>query len=240
MRNTRDLIISLLALTISLSACAPARQQYQTDRESSTLRQEKAVLKQELASLQKQQNALLEQMRILQDDLDSARRGKGTSTALAPSVLSGASPIADEAREAGQSSPNQQMDSVSDQIIAVQAYQTAFAAFATSDYPNAEQRFKDFSTQFPTNRFAGNAIYWQARSMIAQGNTLKGAERLKTVAAHYPDSGKAPEALATLALLYSDAGETEQAIETEETLRLLYPYSTAARRLGNKTSTGDE
>lgn len=216
-------ILTIFVVMFTLQACAPSPSQYPIDRE-------KAELKKELAMLQKEQEVLLEQMRILQEDLDSARR----------------SPSADGTKEKestgffGSRRKSTSKTSITDQIIASQQYQNAFAAFSTSAYEEAAMQFASFASKYPDNKFAGNALFWRAQSLLALGRTVEGSEELIRVVQFYPKSGKAPESLVILADLYRSNELTEQAIETEETLRLLYPYSNAARRLSSRVTAPRE
>ena len=218
-QNTLTVIIVISIL----QACAPSPSQYPKDRE-------KADLKKELAMLQQEQEVLLEQMRILQEDLDSARRAPATG----------------EAKEIkssgffGSKKKSITKASIADQIIASQQYQNAFAAFSTTAYEEAEMQFASFAAKYPDNKFAGNALFWRAQSLLALGRTVEGSEELIRVVEFYPTSGKAPESLVMLADIYRNNELTEQAIETEETLRLLYPYSNAARRIGSRATAPRE
>lgn len=206
---------ALLGLTfLALAACAP--------QPTSPPSPETAKLRAEIASLKEERTSLTDQLRLLQEDLKSIRSRMDSAPA-------GSEASVEAIIREGSTQPVE-ID-LDDQLAAARDFREAYAAFSTGQYPAAAAAFDTFITSYPSNKFAGNARYWQGVS-LARGEDPHGAlELFGQVIEYYPDSGRAPDALEQMILLYLQLGDPDRAAQTSETLRLLYPYSDPARRV---------
>lgn len=212
---SRPYIPALLGLTLmALTSCAPAPGPVPS--------RETAVLKAEIASLKEERAALNDQLRLLQEDLKSMRSQM-------PAESAPSEPSVEAVIGAGTEEPAE-ID-IDSQLAAARDFREAYAFFSTGDYPEASAAFDRFVSTYPSNKFAGNARYWQGVSLVKKEELQGAIERFGEVIEYYPESGRAPDALEQMIALYQQLGETELAAQASETLRLLYPYSDPARRV---------
>ena len=109
----------------------------------------------------------------------------------------------------------------------VRAFEAARNAFQDRSYPVARKFFADFTQQFPTSERVADAILFQARAAMEQGDSVAS---LSLLAANLPKAGRvADEYRYWMGVVHHSQGRFMAAAEQFE--RLLKEHPASARRL---------
>jgi tol-pal system protein YbgF len=109
------------------------------------------------------------------------------------------------------------------------AYDSAFNALKSSDYPKAISGFKGFVATYPDSPLASNAQYWLGEAYYVTREYQSAIEAFEKVAVGWPDSRKAPDALVKIGFTQAALGRNADARNTLEDVTRRYPGSEAAQ-----------
>ena len=163
------------------------------------LERELRSLRGELEEQQNSTEALRKQQRDLYSDLE-----KRLSAAPPVATSSTMPPVADEQA----------------------AYNQAFDALKTSDYPAAISGFRQFLTVYPTSELAENAQYWLGEAYYVTRDYEQAAEAFGKVG---PDSRKSADAMLKLGFSQYELKRYREARTTLTDVTLRFPDSDAAK-----------
>jgi tol-pal system protein YbgF len=109
------------------------------------------------------------------------------------------------------------------------AYDTAFNALKSSDYPKAISGFKGFVATYPDSPLASNAQYWLGEAYYVTREYQSAIAAFEKVATGWPDSRKAPDALVKIGFTQAALGRNADARATLEDVTRRYPGTEAAQ-----------
>jgi len=109
------------------------------------------------------------------------------------------------------------------------AYQEALKLFEDKQYKDADAKFAEFIKNNPGHAYSDLAYYWQGECHFQQQEYRQATKIFQKIAREFPHSTKAPDALYKAGLGRIYHGDLKEGIDTLEQVRLLYPYSDAAR-----------
>jgi tol-pal system protein YbgF len=109
------------------------------------------------------------------------------------------------------------------------AYDVAFAALKSGDYPKAIAGFKSFVASYPQGPLASNAQYWLGEAYYVTRDYPNAITAFQAVTAQWPDSRKAPDALVKIGFTQSALGRNGDAKVTLESVLQRYPGTEAAQ-----------
>jgi tol-pal system protein YbgF len=173
-----------------------------------------------IEELENSNEALKKQQRDLYADLDK-RIGAGTGAGgvnvpAGTGLPAGALPPGSSSVRAGPS-PEQA------------AYDAAFNALKTSNYPQAISGFRDFVAKYPHSDLLDNARYWLGEAYYVTRDFPAAAGAFQDVVQNSPNSRKAPDAMLKLAYTLQEQKQITDAKATLLQITQRYPGTDAAR-----------
>ena len=171
-----------------------------------------------IEELENGNEALKKQQRDLYADLDKRIAAGGVAPATTPGagLPAGALPPGNAGTAAAVSSEQN-------------AYDGAFNALKTSNYPAAIGGFKDFVAKYPHSELLDNARYWLGEAYYVTRDFPSAAGAFRDVIQSSPNSRKAPDAMLKLAYTLQEQKQTTDAKATLLQLTQRYPGTDAAR-----------
>ncbi len=109
------------------------------------------------------------------------------------------------------------------------AYDEAFNALKSSDYPKAISGFKGFVASYPDSPLASNAQYWLGEAYYVTREYQSAIAAFEKVTTGWPDSRKAPDALVKIGFTQAALGRNADARATLEDVARRYPGTEAAQ-----------
>lgn len=109
------------------------------------------------------------------------------------------------------------------------AYDAAFNALKSSDYPKAISGFKGFVATYPDSPLASNAQYWLGEAYYVTREYQSAIDAFQKVTTGWPDSRKAPDALVKIGFTQAALGRNGDARATLEDVARRYPGTEAAQ-----------
>jgi len=167
-----------------------------------------------IEELENGNEALKKQQRDL--DLDKRISGAGANVPPGTGLPAGALPAGGGGTAAGPS-PEQA------------AYDAAFNALKTSNYPQAISGFKDFVAKYPHSDLLDNARYWLGEAYYVTRDFPAAADAFQSVVQSSPNSRKAPDAMLKLAYTLQEQKRVTDAKATLLQITQRYPGTDAAR-----------
>jgi len=154
--------------------------------------------------------ALRKQQRDLYADLDKRISGSsGPASDGSGSVPGGAAPSGGATEQA--------------------AYNTAFDALKSSNYPTAISGFRSFLTTYPGSSIADNAQYWLGEAYYVTRDYDQAATAFRTVGERWPNSRKSADALLKLGYTQYEQKKYADARTTLSDVVRRFPDSDAAK-----------
>ncbi|MGE3626907.1 MAG: tol-pal system protein YbgF [Hyphomicrobiales bacterium] len=120
-------------------------------------------------------------------------------------------------------------------------YDQAYGNLVRRDYASAEQGFRMFLSNFPSDALAGNAQYWLGETYFMRNQYKQAADSFLKAYQRYPNSSKAAESLLRLGTSLAQLGNKEDACATIAEVGRKFPdaadylkqrAATEARRAG--------
>jgi tol-pal system protein YbgF len=111
-----------------------------------------------------------------------------------------------------------------------EAYDLAYGYFLRGDYQQAEESFENFIASFPTDRQAGDALYWLGESHYQRRQWRQAADAFLKSYTEFPQGPKAPESLLRLGMSMRQLGQTEAACASFAEVLRRYPRASQAVR----------
>jgi tol-pal system protein YbgF len=109
-----------------------------------------------------------------------------------------------------------------------QAYQAAYADYATGRYKLAGEAFREFLRHYPNTEVSDNAQYWIGESLYAQGDFAASIIEFRSVVDNYPKGDKVPAALLKIGIANARLNNGADAKKSFEQVIRKYPRSPEA------------
>ena len=109
-------------------------------------------------------------------------------------------------------------------------YDAGIKNFDQKKYKEAIVSFKDFGTNFPKHKLAGNSYFWQGESYFQMKDYPRAALAYQEVITKYPGSPKLPAAMLKQGISLHNANKKDAAKERLQELVKKYPSSPEATR----------
>lgn len=109
-------------------------------------------------------------------------------------------------------------------------YDAAYGYILNGEYDLAEQSFKTFLANHPTDKRIGAAQFWLGESYFARTRNKEAADAFLKSYTQFPDGPKAPDSLLKLGMALSGLGEKKAACASWEELLVKYPKASKAVR----------
>lgn len=109
-------------------------------------------------------------------------------------------------------------------------YDAGIKNFDQKKYKDAIVSFKDFGTNFPKHKLAGNAHFWEGESYFQLKDYPRAALAYQEVITKYPGSPKLPAAMLKQGISLHNANKKDAAKERLQELVKKYPNSPEATR----------
>lgn len=109
-------------------------------------------------------------------------------------------------------------------------YDAAYGYILNGEYDLAEQSFKTFLANHPTDKRIGAAQFWLGESYFARQRNKEAADAFLKSYTQFPDGPKAPDSLLKLGLALSGLGEKKAACASWDELLTKYPKASKAVR----------
>ncbi len=113
---------------------------------------------------------------------------------------------------------------------AMAQYKAGYDALVKGNYPVAEQDFRAFIKQYPTDPQAPDATNWLGEALLQQQDFVNAADVLVTGYKTYPDSPRAPDMLLKIGIALTGAQQLDAACKTFGLVASKYANTTAAFR----------
>lgn len=107
-------------------------------------------------------------------------------------------------------------------------YDLAYGYILRGDHELAEVSFRQFLANHPSDKNAGNALYWLGESHYQRRQYRPAAEAFLKSYNEYPKGNKAPESLLRLGMSLKQLGEKEKACQTYAAVLVKYPRASNA------------
>jgi tol-pal system protein YbgF len=177
------------------------------------------LLRGRIEELENSNEALRKQNRDLFADLDKRVQALQGGNAAVPGSAAGAAGAAGGvAGPAGAAAVQQQA-----------AYDRAFDALKSANYPAAITGFGDFLARYPQAQLADNAQYWLGEAYYVTRDYPNAAAAFQSVLQRWPSSRKAPDALLKLGYTLYEQKRYPEARATLNDVAKRYPDTDAAR-----------
>ncbi len=111
-------------------------------------------------------------------------------------------------------------------------YQLAYGYVLHKDYGLAEQAFRDFIRNYPSEKLLPDAQYWLGESQFQQQRYRDAAESFLAVSTKYAHAPKAPESLLRLGQSLAALKQKEAACATLAEVGRKYPHAAASVKRG--------
>ena len=171
------------------------------------------TLRGRVEELENTNESLRKQQRDLYADLDKRVSSMSSGGGGAPGSLpSGGAPVA------GGSAGGEQG-----------AYNQAFDALKSSNFPTAISGFRSFLSTYPTSALADNAQYWLGEAYYVTRDYGNATTAFERVLAGWPSSRKAPDALLKLGYTQVEQKRVDAARVTLQQVVTRFPGTDAAR-----------
>jgi len=109
------------------------------------------------------------------------------------------------------------------------AYDAAFNALKSADYPKAIAGLRNFVATYPDSPLASNAQYWLGEAYYVTHEYPSAIGAFQEVVTRWPDSRKAPDAMVKVGFTQSAMGKNGEARVTLENVAKRYPGTEAAQ-----------
>jgi tol-pal system protein YbgF len=109
------------------------------------------------------------------------------------------------------------------------AYDAAFNALKSADYPKAIAGLRSFVATYPDSPLASNAQYWLGEAYYVTHEYPSAIGAFQEVVTKWPDSRKAPDAMVKVGFTQSAMGKNGDARVTLENVAKRYPGTEAAQ-----------
>ncbi len=109
-------------------------------------------------------------------------------------------------------------------------YDAAYGYILNGEYDLAEQSFKTFMGNHPTDKRLGAAQFWLGESYYARARYKEAADSFLKSYTQFPDGAKAPDSLLKLGLALNGLGEKKAACASWDELLNKYPKASKAVR----------
>jgi tol-pal system protein YbgF len=109
------------------------------------------------------------------------------------------------------------------------AYNSAFDALKSSNYPAAISGFRSYLSSYPNGQLADNAQYWLGEAYYVTRDFDQASQAFRAVGDRYPNSRKAPDALVKLGFSQFELKRFGEARDTLNAVISRYPDSEAAK-----------
>lgn len=106
-------------------------------------------------------------------------------------------------------------------------YDSAYTAFISGDFIEAERGFRGFIDQSNADPLLANAHYWLGESILAQGRYNDAAEAFLEANRQFPEGAKAPEALIKLGVALTGLDKRDIACAVFDQFGSRYPNADA-------------
>jgi tol-pal system protein YbgF len=111
-------------------------------------------------------------------------------------------------------------------------YDLAYGYVLRKDYALAEESFRAFLKQYPSDRLTPDAHYWLGETMFQRQRYQDAADSFLVVVRNYDTSGKAPDALLRLGQSLAAIGQKEMACASLAEVGRKYPRASASVKRG--------
>ena len=168
-----------------------------------------------LDQLENENEALRKQQRDFYADLDKRFSSLSTGAGAGPGGFSasGGAPVGGPGSAGGEQA----------------AYNQAFDALKSSNYPAAIAGFRSYLSAYPNGGLADNAQYWLGEAYYVTRDFDQAAQAFRAVGERYPNSRKGADALVKLGFAQFELKRFGEARETLNAVVSRYPDSDAAR-----------
>jgi len=112
------------------------------------------------------------------------------------------------------------------------AYDLAYGYILRKDYALAEEGFRVFLRQYPSDRLASDALYWLGESLFQRQRYRDAAEAFLGVSTKYETAAKAPDGLLRLGQSLAAIGEKEAACASFAEVLRKYPRASVSVKQG--------
>jgi tol-pal system protein YbgF len=163
--------------------------------------------------LENENQALRKEQRDLYSDLDKRVSGIGQGGGAGPGGYAGAPPAGGAGSAGGEQA----------------AYNSAFDALKSSNYPAAIGGFRSYLSSYPNGQLADNAQYWLGEAYYVTRDFDQAATAFRAVGDRYPNSRKGPDALVKLGFSQFELKRFGEARDTLNAVISRYPDSDAAK-----------
>ncbi|MBV5263527.1 tol-pal system protein YbgF [Pinisolibacter aquiterrae] len=109
-------------------------------------------------------------------------------------------------------------------------YDAAYGYILNGEYDLAEQSFKTFLANHPTDKRIGAAQFWLGESYFARQRNKEAADAFLKSYTQFPDGPKAPDSLLKLGMALSGLGEKKAACASWDELLAKYPKASKTVR----------
>lgn len=109
-------------------------------------------------------------------------------------------------------------------------YDAAYGYILNGEYDLAEQSFKTFLANHPTDKRIGSAQFWLGESFYARARYKDAADSFLKSYTQFPDGAKAPDSLLKLGLALNGLGEKKAACAAWDELLNKFPKASKAVR----------
>lgn len=102
-------------------------------------------------------------------------------------------------------------------------YDSAYGYILNGEYDLAEQSFKTFMANHPTDKRLGSAQFWLGETFYARARYKEAADAFLKSYTQFPDGPKAPDSLLKLGMALNGLGEKKAACASWDELLAKYP-----------------
>jgi tol-pal system protein YbgF len=241
MRNVHTHLATLLAGALLLAGCATSPEEdpvqiRMNDLDARLQRIERVMTTQSLLEMAQRIDALQAQLRTMRGEVEllqnQSEGGKSQTRTLyadlekriAALEATGGASLGPAAGAAGSSSAP-----VAASGGEQAAYDAAFNALKSADYPKAIAGLRNFVATYPDSPLASNAQYWLGEAYYVTHEYPSAIGAFQEVVTKWPDSRKAPDAMVKVGFTQSAMGKNGEARVTLENVTKRYPGTEAAQ-----------
>ncbi|MCB5253960.1 MAG: tol-pal system protein YbgF [Candidatus Cloacimonadaceae bacterium] len=102
-------------------------------------------------------------------------------------------------------------------------YEKARDLYYEGNFSKALTQLDQFLADFPSGKYAGNAVYWKGESHYAMGNMPNALREFQNVISRYPKSWKVADAQLKIGMSYMNMGDHQSAKSELNKLKKDYP-----------------
>ncbi|MGQ9749252.1 tol-pal system protein YbgF [Desulfosoma sp.] len=108
-------------------------------------------------------------------------------------------------------------------------YNGALALYQKGDHAAALQKFKEFTSRYPTSKLSENALFWAGECHFMMGNYQEAINSYQEILDRFPKGNKASHALLKQGAAFEKLGDTTAARILYERVLQQYPKSPQAQ-----------